>query len=206
MFFKKVVYLFLHKKCLASLFLSKYNENYTYLFNGFKALTLSINTLKLYDSNLLIINALCFLLLGQYPKILMDKSLIKYRKSKITFILTFSKKYSLYIFLKLFYLTLARQLNFQGYFFKTNYFVTYHNHWTFPIKTLYSFFMIDFLYGQQHKSILTVKQKLTINIDCSFLVPSHKTNAEYIYLLSIPFLVDTLFTKKEVELKQELDK
>ena len=44
--------------------------------------------------------------------------------------------------------------------------------------------------AKRNKSILTVKQKLTINVNCNFLVNSHITNAEYIYLLSIPFLTE----------------
>jgi hypothetical protein len=187
----KLIYNFFHSKCLASLFLSKNSLTFNYNDLGLKKLTLIINTIKFYDINLLTINGLWFLLFGQYPKGILKKKLIKYRKSKISFLLTFSKKKALYTLIKIFFLAIARQDDFQGYFYKTDYFIETHSHWTFPIKTLSLFFMIDFLYGQQPKNLLTVKQKLTINIDCSFINMLNETNAEYLYLLNLPFFFET---------------
>jgi hypothetical protein len=192
---KLLTYQFFHKKVLASLLISKELCPQLKTLPSLINVTLTFNTLKLYDINLLTINALMFLLFGQYPKPIFDKKLAKYRKSKISFMLTFSKKVSLYMFFKIYLLSLSRQNEFTGYTFKTIFFIIPQQLFSFPVKNLMTFYLIDYLYGQQPKNILTVKQQFTLNINCSFAKNSY-LNMDFLKLNNLPLFFDNDFTNQ----------
>ncbi len=204
---KLALYQFVHKKLIASLYISKHLNPALTTLPTFLNVTVAFNTLKIFDVNLLTINALLFLVFGQYPKPIFKKKLAKYRKSKITFMLTFSKKNSLYFYNKLYLLFLSRQTEFVGYTYKTVFLIVPQQVYSFPIKTLLTFYMIDYLYGQQTKSILTVKQQFTLNVNCCFNNSSFFT-MDYLRLMNLPLFFDSLLTeeqKKNLTVKQELE-
>jgi hypothetical protein len=194
MFHKHNIYQFFHKKLLASLFISKELTPHLLELPGFLNITLTFNTLKTYDINLLTLNALLFLIFGQYPKSIFDKKLAKYRKSKISFKISFSKKNTLYFFLKLYFLCLSRQPEFDGFLYKTMFFIIPPKVYSFSSKSVLIFYLIDYLYTQQPKNLLTVKQKFTLNINCSFLQKSFH-NLDYLSLINLPLFFDTEFTE-----------
>ena len=140
---KLSLYQYVHKKLIASLYISKHLNPTLKTLPNFLNVTVAFNTIKNFDVNLLTINALLFLVLGQYPKPIFKKKLAKYRKSKITFMLTFSKKNSLYFYNKLYLLFLSRQTEFLGYTFKTIYLIVPQQVYSFPIKSLLTFYLID---------------------------------------------------------------
>jgi hypothetical protein len=185
------MYQFFQKKLLASLLISKQE-----MISSLKTLpvlvnvSFTFNTIKFYDINLLTINALLFLVFGQYPKTIFNKKLAKYRKRKISFTLSFSKKNALYMFNKLYFLSLSRQNEFTGYTFKTIFFIIPQQLFSFPVKSLLTLYLIDYLYGQQTKNILTVKQSFTLNVNCSFLQNSY-LNMDYLKLINLPLFFDS---------------
>lgn len=190
-----LIYQYFHKKLLASLLISKEQIlNFNDIPNLLN-LTFTFNTLKTYDINLLTINALLFLIFGQYPKIIFNKNLAKYRKSKITFLFTFSKKKALYNFLKLYLLSLSRQNDFTGYFFKTIFFIIPQTVFSFPVKNLMTLYLIDYLYSQQPRNILTVKQQFTLNINCCFANQNY-LNMDYLKLINLPLYFDSYFSSE----------
>jgi len=200
---KDLIYQFFHKKLLASLLISKENINTLKTLPVLMNVSFTFNTLKFYDINLLTINALLFLVFGQYPKTIFNKRLAKYRKSKISFTISFSKKNALYIFHKLYLLSLSRQNEFTGYIFKTVFFIIPQQLFSFPVKSLITFYLIDYLYGQQTKNILTVKQNFTLNVNCSFFQNSY-LNMDYLKLINLPLFFDSYFIEQdEINIKEE---
>jgi hypothetical protein len=190
---KTLFYTFLQQKYLTSLFISKETVTKQSIHFGLMRLHLVINTTKIHDVNLLTINALWFLLLGQYPKSIMQKSLMKYRKSKISFLITLSKSTALYTLCKLIFLSMARQVEFTGYLLKTALFFTPIYSFSVGMRSLPIFYMVEYLYGQQGKSILTVKQKVTINVTCGFLQANDDLNLSFLRSVGCPLkLEDTL--------------
>jgi hypothetical protein len=198
---KKFYYNFIHQKLLASLFISKEKISSLAFLFFVKQLNLTINTIKLYDINLLTINALWFLMFGQYPHIIFKKKLAKYRKSKITFMISFTKQNVCYNLFKLLYLSSARQIEFKGYIYKTIFFIAPQPHFNFPLQTINIFYMAEYLYSQQIKSILTVKQNVTINVDCSFKEKNNFANLDYLRIMNVPLNFDehVVFDNLEVE-------
>lgn len=188
---KNLTYQFFQKKLLASLLISKQE-----MISSLKTLpvlvnvSFTFNTIKFYDINLLTINALLFLVFGQYPKTIFNKKLAKYRKRKISFTLSFSKKKALYMFNKLYFLSLSRQNEFTGYTFKTIFFIIPQQLFSFPVKSLLTLYLIDYLYGQQTKNILTVKQNFTLNVNCSFVQNSY-LNMDFLKLINLPLFFDS---------------
>lgn len=201
---KKITRHFIEKKLLASLLISKDFVPQLRNLPNLKNLTVTFNTIKNYDINLLTINSLLFLLFGQYPKIVFNKKLAKYRKSKISFSITFSTKNALYFLLKLHFLTISRQNEFTGYLYKTIFFIIPPKQFTFPVKSLNVFYLIDYLYGQQPKNILTVKQRFTLNVNCSFNKKS-LNNLDILRLVNVPLNLDPQFSSIEKNLQTKLE-
>jgi hypothetical protein len=190
-FQKYNIYKFFQQKVLASLYISKEIDPKLLEIPTFLNITITFNSLKVYDINLLTINALLYLMFGQYPACIFNKKLAKYRKSKISFKLSFSKKEALYCFSKLFLFCLSRQPDFVGYFLKTNFFllpVSFQNY-TFPVKTLHIFYILEYLYSQQPKNLLIVKQPFTLNVNCSFQ-NYQNFNLNYLTASNIPFIFE----------------
>lgn len=190
---KTITYHYLEKKLLASLLISKDFIPHLRDLPKLQTLTVTFNTLKNYDINLLTINSLLFLLFGQYPQIIFNKKLAKYRKSKISFSIKFSTKTALYQLLKLHFLAVGRQNEFTGYLYKTIFFVIPPRQFAFPLKTLSVFYLVDYLYGQQPKNILTVKQQFTLNVNCSFKTRDFK-NMDLLRMINVPLILDTDFS------------
>lgn len=183
---KKFYYGYIQSTVLASLFISKQEDFLRCSFDFLEHVSLTIHMLKRHDTNLLVINALWYLLFGKYPHVVFDRKLIKYRKRKMIFLLTFSKKQGCYTLFRLIYFATARQLDFAGYVYKPIFFMEPSATFSFSTRTLQLFYMIDFLYGQQEKSILTVKQNLTLIIDCKFKAKMKCTNIESLHCLNVP--------------------
>ena len=164
-----------------------------------KQLNITFQATRIYDINLLTINSLCFLLFGQYPGINFNKHFAKYKKSKIKFILSFNKKKICYLLFKLLYLANARQSDFTGYLYKNVYLLYPQQQIIFPIKTLYLFYMVDFLYGQQEKSILKVRQKLTLNIECLFSLEQETMSLDFLTIMNLPFYLENLTPQSRLD-------
>jgi hypothetical protein len=186
----KKYHYFIHQRLLASLFVSKQLLIFLYSWHFVTQVKLTIKTIKLHDTNLLTINALWFLLYGQYPGMLFDKVLAKYRKSFISFLLSFTKKKICYSLFKTVYFASARQLDFGGYVYKDIFFAEPQPNCKVSLYGIDLFYMVDFLYSQQSRSILKVKQRVSLKLECVFNNDINFSNTEYLRAINIPLIIE----------------